>query len=114
MDETTVFRGPFGHRDREQMGAERGSTSCSLELERDTVVAGRAEQLSVVGSPEDVAESSFMARHPLDGRQSTDGPVDPLTGNLLFLDEDHHTGEQTLQEVQEVRDGRDSMPQPGE
>ena len=86
------------------------NTSCPLKLERNTVVAGGAEELSVMGRPEDIDQGRFVARHPLDGRQSTDGPVDTLARNLFLLDENHHTGEETLQEMEEVRDGRNGVP----
>ena len=92
----------------------RVSASCPLELERDTVIAGGAEELPVMRRTKDVDECRFRTSDPFHRWQATDSSIHPLARDLLFFDEDDHASEEALEEVEKVRDGRNGMSKPWE
>ena len=79
--------------------------SNGLALERNTRVAGRAQQLLEVCGPKYLDQLSFMRSDPVAGWQGADSPHATLAWNFFFHNEQKHACEQTLQEKQQVAYG---------
>ena len=75
-----------------------------LELERDTCIARRAQELAEVGRAKDPRELGLVRGDPVGGRECADRAQD-----VLLHDEHEHAGEQALEQVEQVGDGAHGM-----
>ena len=80
-----------------------------FQLECDALVARSTEQRAVMRRTEDLREHLLMRTDPFDGRESSYRPIHALVRYTFYLDENEETGEETLKEVEEVRDRGDGV-----
>lgn len=78
--------------------------SNGLALERDARVARRAQQLLEVGGPEYLDQLALVRRDPVTRWQSSDSPNATLAWHVFIEDQQEHSCEQTLQQIEQVTD----------
>lgn len=80
-----------------------------LALERDTSVARGAKELTIMSRAEYLDEFSLVSGDPVCRRQSSDSANATLSWYVFLHDEQEHSCDETLEEVEQVADRADGM-----